>query len=387
MIYQSVYLRAANLHRRIPHRRAILLGSAVLVVSACTALLINAGGSREQGEVAGNDKPRIVAAGPGRIEPSSEDIKLGAELNGRLAEVRVEEGEAITRGQILAVLENAEYAAAVRSAEAEVRMKEAALRKLMNGARAQERSAAIAATNEAEAVFRNAELELERRRKLAIEQAISKTEFDAYVRAERVARAQLQRARYQQSLIVDPAREEDRAMAEAELDLSRARLEEARARHEKSLVRSPIDGSVLRKHHRVGESVSSSSTLPDPILTVGNTQKLRVRIEIDETDIGRVRESQRAYVGADAFGARKFWGTVVQIGEQLGRRNIRTDQPTERVDNNVLEVVADLDPGAELPVGLRVDAFVVDAPTGGKQTSSSRPLAAEARREASPSPM
>jgi HlyD family secretion protein len=347
---------------------------------------MNAGDAREPADAAERDKPRIVAAGPGRIEPSSEDIKLGAELNGRLVEVRVEEGDAITRGQILAVLENAEYAASVRSAEAEVRMKEAALRKLMNGARAQERSAAIAATNEAEAVFRNAELDLERRRKLSVEQAISKAEFDSYVRAERVARAQLQRARYQQSLIVDPAREEDRAMAEAELDLARARLEEARARHEKTFVRSPIDGSVLRKHHRAGESVSSSSTLPDPIVTVGDTQKLRVRIEIDETDIGRVRVKQRAYVGADAFGARKFWGTVVQIGEQLGRRNIRTDQPTERVDNNVLEVLADLDPGAELPVGLRVDAFVVEAPAGTKQGSNTDPPAAEARREPSPSP-
>jgi HlyD family secretion protein len=346
---------------------------------------MNAGDAREQADAAESDKPRIVAAGPGRIEPSSEDIKLGAELNGRLVEVRVEEGDAITRGQILAVLENAEYAASVRSAEAEVRMKEAALRKLMNGARAQERSAAIAATNEAEAVFRNAELELDRRRKLSVEQAISKTEFDSYVRAERVARAQLQRARFQQSLIVDPAREEDRAMTEAELDLARARLEEARARHEKTFVRSPIDGSVLRKHHRAGESVSSSSTLPDPILTVGNTQTLRVRIEIDETDIGRVRVKQRAYVGADAFGARKFWGTVVQIGEQLGRRNIRTDQPTERVDNNVLEILADLDPGAELPIGLRVDAFIVEAPAGAK-VPSSRPLAAEARQQPSPSP-
>ena len=126
--------------------------------------------------------------------------------------------------------------------------------------------------------------------------------------------------------------------------------------------------------------------LPDPILTVGNTQKLRVRIEIDETDIGRVRVSHRAYVGADAFGTRKFWGTVVQIGEQLGRRNIRTDQPTERVDNNVLEILADLDPGAELPVGLRVDAFVVEGPAGTKPVASSQQLAAEARREPSPSP-
>ena len=72
--------------------------------------------------------PRMIA-GPGRVEPSSEDIKIGSELSGRLKSVNVEEGDAIQRGQVLAELENADYRAQVESSRANVIAKQAVLRK------------------------------------------------------------------------------------------------------------------------------------------------------------------------------------------------------------------------------------------------------------------
>jgi len=48
----------------------------------------------------------------------------------------------------------------------------------------------------------------------------------------------------------------------------------------------------------------------------------------------------------------------VRIGQALGRKNIRTDEPTERVDKKILETLVELDPGQTLPIGLRVDAFL-----------------------------
>jgi hypothetical protein len=44
----------------------------------------------------------------------------------------------------------------------------------------------------------------------------------------------------------------------------------------------------------------------------------------------------------------------------LGRKNVRTDEPTERVDNKILETLVELDSGVDLPVGLRVNAFIED---------------------------
>jgi HlyD family secretion protein len=149
------------------------------------------------------------------------------------------------------------------------------------------------------------------------------------------------------------------AFAEADLRLARARLDEARARYAKTFVKSPIDGTVLRKHHRSGESVSNSSNAADPILTIGDKRVLRVRMEVDETEVGKVRVGQKAYVMANAYGQQRFWGKVVRVGEQLGRKNIRTDEPTERVDTKILQTLLELENGAPLPTGLRVDAFIV----------------------------
>jgi len=49
----------------------------------------------------------------------------------------------------------------------------------------------------------------------------------------------------------------------------------------------------------------------------------------------------------------------VRVGQQLGPKNVRTDEPTEKVDTKILETLVELDPGSHLPDGLRVDAFIV----------------------------
>lgn len=300
----------------------------------------------------------FLVAGPGRVEPVSEEIKLGSELSGKLKSVNVEEGNVIHRGEVLAVLENDDYLAQVRSAEADVEAKEATLRKVLNGARRQERQEAFSTVRAQQAVMDNARAQADRYQKLFDAGVVSREETERYSREYQVARANYQEAVEHHSLVDDKAREEDRSLAEANLQLSRAQLEEARARYEKTFIRSPIDGLVLRKHHRNGESVSNSSTVPDPILTVGDDHVLRVRVEVDETEVSKVQVGQKAYVTADAYGQRKFWGHVVRVGEELGRKNIRTDEPSERVDTKILETLVELNPGADLPVGLRVDGYI-----------------------------
>jgi HlyD family secretion protein len=299
-----------------------------------------------------------LVAGPGRVEPVSEDIKLGSELSGKLKAVNVEEGDAIRKGQVLAELENDDYRAEVASAAAEVQSKQATLRKVLNGARHQERSQALSSVRAAQAVMENAQSEMERRQRLFEAGVISREEMERYAREYNVAKAQYQEMVEHHSLVDDHAREEDVAFAQADLKLAQARLEEARAKYEKTFIKSPIDGTVLRKHHRNGESVSNSSTVPDPVLTIGDKNVLRVRVDVDETDVSQVRVGQKAYVTADAYGKQKFWGRVVQVGEQLGPKNVRTDEPTERVDRKILETLVELDKGAVLPMGLRVDAYI-----------------------------
>lgn len=312
-----------------------------------------------------------MIAGPGRVEPISEEIQLGSELSGKLKTVAVQEGESIHRGQLLAVLENDDYRAQLASAAAEVETKQALLRKIMNGAREQERGEAQASVREAQAVASNAQAELARRQDLFQNGIISREELERYTRAYEVAREQYQEKSSHASLLNNGPREEDLAFAQADLRLAQANEAQAQARYEKSFIKSPIDGVVLRKHHRDGESVSSSATTHDPVLTIGDTQVLRVRVNIDEMDVNKVRVGQTAYVTADAYGKQKVWGHVVQVGELLGPKTIRTDEPTERVDRKFLETIVELDPGAQLPMGLRVDTFIV---TEGERAAAMRPL-------------
>ena len=348
----------------LKNRTVVLVGVAAFVLAG--SLLFASRRAHENAAALASSTiatPPLIA-GPGRVEPYSEDIKIGSELSGRLKTVLVEEGDAIRRGQVLAELANADYLAEVQSARANVAAKEAVLRKVVNGARHQERDEAWSTVDEAKAVMENAQAELRRRQELMSSGVVSKEELDRYLRQADVAMAQYKARVEQHSLVDDHAREEDRALAEADLQLAQAQLAESQAHCDKTLIRSPIDGVVLRKHHRNGESVSNSSTVPDPVLTVGDRKTLRVRVDVDETDVARVHVGQSAYVTADGYGPRKFWGHVVRVGQQLGPKNVHTDEPTERVDTKILETLVELDAGPSLPDGLRVDAFIVPEGAG-----------------------
>lgn len=122
-------------------------------------------------------------------------------------------------------------------------------------------------------------LRLSRRQELFAAGVISREERDCYGGEADVAKAKYDSAVQQQALVDDRAREEDQSLAEVDLKLAHAQLEEAEAVCEKTFIRSSIDGTVLREHHRAGESVSNSSTSPDPIFTIGDRKTLRVRVD------------------------------------------------------------------------------------------------------------
>ena len=121
-------------------------------------------------------------------------------------------------------------------------------------------------------------------------------------------------------------------------------------------MRSPLDAVVLRRYRKTGESVIAKDETP--IVSLGATSRLRVRVDVDETDVNRLREGQKAWVRADAYGDRRFTGRVVRIGQILGPKNISTDRAAEKLDAKILETLVELDPGQTIPVGLRVDAYI-----------------------------
>jgi len=343
-------------------RRVLTIGAAIGAIGLTATVIWGRPLATKKAEPAKTTQTEFLVAAAGRVEPVSENIKLASELNGKLKAMFVEEGDHVRRGQVMAELVNDDYRAQVASAEAEVTQKEAELRKVINGARIQERREAQSNVDEAKAVMDHAQLEMVRYQKLFAAGVVSREEQDQYAKEYAVAKARYEEMSHHHNLVAADAREEDRAMAEANVQLAKAQLEEARAVLDKTFVRAPIDGTVLRKYHRAGESVSNSAVNPDPIFTIGDERALRVRVDVDEDDVSKLVVGQSAYVTADAYGSRKFYAHVVRIGQELGRKNIRTDEPTEHVDNKILETLIQLDAGTDLPVGLRVNAFIVGGP-------------------------
>jgi len=307
------------------------------------------------------DQPPItksVISGPGLVEPDSENVQIGSELAGKLKEVNAEEGQRVKKGQVLAILVNDDYRAQVESGNAQVHQAQAALDKILNGSRAQERKESFASMQQAETVEANAKSDLDRRKKLFEAGVISREEMDHAQRDFNVAEAQYEAAKQHFHLIDDRQRDEDIASARAQLEMARAQLAASQAIFEKTFLRAPFDGTILRKRHRTGESITNSSVTPDPVFTMGDVSGLRVRVDVDETDVSRVAEGQRVYVTAAAYQGQKFWGRVIRVGGQLGHKNVQTDEPKEKTDTKILETLVQLDPGAHLPDGLRVDAYI-----------------------------
>jgi ABC exporter DevB family membrane fusion protein len=337
-------------------RTVMVTGGALVVIGAINYAMLSARHSTPAAADRSAKRDDIVAAAPGRVEAVSEEIRVASQIGGRLQQVLVEEGDSVTRGQVLAIVENADYRARVASAEATLRLREADARRVHNGAREQERRDAEAAVRETGAIVANVTADVARKRELFRETVISRSELDKAEEEIGVAHARLDSARERLSLVEAGAREEDRAHADADVALARAALDEARAVLEKTYVRSPIDGVVFRKFRRAGESVSTN--FDAPIATLADRSRIRVRVDVDEADVAHLRVGQKAHVTADAFGDRRFAGRVVRVGQMLGRKNVRTDEPTERVDTKILETLVELDDGHELPLGLRVQAFI-----------------------------
>lgn len=308
-----------------------------------------------------------LVSGAGRVEPASEEVKISSPSPGRLALVAVEEGQHLRAGDMIARLDNAELAARVAQAQANVQLQQAMLTRMENGSSVFERQAAAANVTEAQALLASARSERDKRRALLESGDSSWAEYDRYERDVLLAQARLEKANISAASVNSVVRSDDRAQAQARLQAAKAELAEAQALLGKSMIRAPFAGVVLKRYRRSGEDAGVG-----PIISFGDTSRLVVRVDVDEADVGKVKVGDRAYVTAQAFGAKRFAGVVSHVGGQLGRKNIETGDPTEKMDTRVLETLITLDGHPDLPVGMRVDSFILVGAT--KERDQAAPI-------------
>jgi HlyD family secretion protein len=302
---------------------------------------------------AAREQPQVVLACPGRVEGLTEIINVGAGVEGVLLEVRVKEGQMVRAGELLARIDCRDLEAELPVAEAAAESARQTRARLLRGSRAEERRVAANHQAREEAVLQQAQTQYERMAKLYESGDISRASVEKARRDLDVARAARNAAEHQLALVNAQPLPEELAKAEAEIKVAAGRTSTLVEKIRKCAVHAPASGTVLRTHLRAGETVNA--VFAPVIVSLADISRLKVRAEVDERDLGRIFMGQPVVVTAPAFPARQFRGQVARFGEQMGRKRVRTGDPAEKSDRDVLEVMMDLSETNErLVVGLRV---------------------------------
>ena len=233
-------------------------------------------------------------------------VDLSFAVEGRVADVLVEEGAAVKQGDVLARLDAEPYRYAAAQAEANAAQAQANAAKAIAGSRNKEIENARAQLNEARARLANAEAAFTRRKALAKEDTISKQALDDSERDVSVARAALASRDAQLSLAVEGLRSEDVTAAKAVADAAQAGLDQARYRLAQTEIKAPSNGTILTRIREPGTIVGPNA----PIVTLALTTPVWVRTYVDGPNLGRVTPGTKVNVLTDAPGGKQYEGSV-----------------------------------------------------------------------------
>jgi HlyD family secretion protein len=326
-----------------------------------------------------------VVTALGRLEPETEVVEINVMQGTRIDRVLVKEGDRVPAGAALAHLdghgemeaardlaatqvqeaqrrfgvETAHGQAAVEAARLRVRQAEESTRKSVEGQEAVVRGA--------EAARDKAALDLERMARLRKDGVISISDNDvaslnSRQAVERLADAQAGLARFRSNFDLElqmaraDLRSAETGLTQAQLALqvgsTRDALKLAEARLERTVVRAPFAGEILKILTHAGESIGRY-----PLLKMGDTAAMFVVAEIYETDAGLIRPGQRATVTSKAFPGESLGGRVERMSSIIHKKDVLAVDPTTDADARVLEARIRLD---DSKVAARFNQLQVD---------------------------
>ena len=290
--------------------------------------------------------------GSGTVE--LDEVDIASLVGGRVNEVRVSEGDSVRAGDTLVVLGQGEVTAGVREQEAEVGRASALARDQELGPRLEERRAAKADLDTAAAALALAESELARMRALFERKLAAQADMDRAITQRNQAAARRDAAMQRYRLLEAGTRKQVVAAARGAAEAARAGLQSARARARELVLTAPIDGVVLLKNVEQGEVVGPAI----PILTLGDTRKLWMRVYIAAPQVVHVRLGDRVDVTVQGD-TRKYSGHVVEIATRA-EFTPRAALTEEERANIVFGVKVALDDSVgRLKPGLPADARIL----------------------------
>ncbi|MCF8709495.1 secretion protein HlyD [Rhizorhapis sp. SPR117] len=282
-------------------------------------------------------------------------VDLGFRVNGRIAEMPVEEGANVKAGQTLAILDTQPLTDKLAAAQAQVALAQADLTKRRNGNRPQDIAQAKAQLAQQHANLVKADAEYERRKALVATGAISRAQFDQTVAAWRAAQAQVTAASEALSLQQAGARKEDVEAAAAQLQNARALQDSAMTDLKDATLRAPSDGVILTRAREPGAIVQAG----EMVFTLTINRPMRVRAYVAEPDLGRIAPGMKVLLTTDGNN-KTYHGQIGYISPaaEFTPKSVETESLRTDLVYRLRIIVSDPDGGLRQgqPVTVQVDA-------------------------------
>lgn len=335
-------------------------GGALAVLGLAAVLAWRPGGSTGPSAAVGGMPADFVAAERpvvkrlalvGAIEPGAV-VNLTAPFEGTIKDKIAEFGTRVEQGQALLVLDTTEIDLQLREAEAAKIKAEQAVADMKNWSSNPE---VLRARNQVTAARMKVE-ELERKEAeastLLSRGIIPRVEHDGVVEQLKAQKLQLAGAQQDLDALLKRGGDEQRRLAQLELETARRRLDDLQRRLDAGLVEAPASGLLLRP--AAGESkgpatpaeieVGSRVAKGQPMFSIADTASLRVVARLDEIDVNKVAEGMEVEVSGEAFGGATLPGRIVHISAQADSSS----------RNAVFQVVVALAAPSELRHRIRV---------------------------------
>lgn len=296
-----------------------------------------------------------AASAPGRVEPKNGEYRIGTQAAGRVAEVVVQMNDRVLAGDLLIRVDDEDAQAKLGGAEAETAVRKRERDAETVGRLAQDRRAAEDAVANAERTLFQARRDLDRatggrRGNTSTEDDVVKARAAVVAAKDKIEaeRQAVRRVQASTGMPLPTRLESAFTTARAELTLAESAIERAR-------IRASSDGTVLQVLTKVGETVAPGPDLA--LVVMGDLSGLRVRAEVEERDVSKVRAGQKVVIRSDAFPGRDFTGSVTTLGQSLAPPRLASRGPRKPTDLDALEVLIDIDGPVSLMPGMRTDVF------------------------------
>lgn len=329
-----------------------------------------------------------VIYGFGLVEAQRENIPIGATVPGVVLEVYVDGrpgydpphkkvGDRVMRGEPIFRIDDRDLKADLKVRESALRAAESQLHRLEKMPRAEDLPPAIAAVDEARARLFDAEASYNRDANLFHKQMVAAADFDKDRYTLLGAKATLARAEADLAKLKAGAWKEDIDVQKAEVEQAQSQVENIKIMLDRLVVRAPVEGEILQVNIRPGQYAALA--WKEPMIVLGEVNRLHVRVDIDENDLYRFREGVPAWANIKGRRDPRFSLEFVRVEPYVIPKKSLTGDNTERVDTRALQVLYALpvQSPAKVYVGQQMEVFL-EAPMPLKSLGDSPPTGSQA---------